>query len=100
VIDVQNIEFLRLVFLAVLGVLGLSCIAALLYGLCSRRFTDKLVAVNLITTLCVNAICLLAAYLKEDYILDIALVYTLLSFAAVVVLSKLLADKKQGGAEE
>ena len=92
-LNVADIPFLRTVFLAVLGVIALGCIAALMYGAASKRFTDKLLAVNLITTLSLNAICMLAVLFKQDYILDIALIYALLSFAAVVVLCKLFSDK-------
>ena len=99
-LDIHSIEELRLLFPGVLGLIGLGCIAALVYGLISKRFTDKLVAVNLVTVLSVNATCMLAAYLKQEYILDIALVYALLSFVAVVVLSKLLTEKNRGGSEE
>lgn len=95
--NVQEIEFLKTVFLAMLGIIGLGCIAALIYGVASKRFTDKLVAVNIITTLSLNAICMLAVYFKEDYVLDIALIYALLSFTAVVVLTKLLTEKNGGG---
>ena len=95
--NVQEIEFLKTVFLAVLGIIGLGCVAALIYGVLSRRFTDKLVAVNLVTTLSLNAICMLAVYFRQDYVLDIALIYALLSFTAVIVLVKLLGEKNGGG---
>ena len=94
--NVQEIEFLKNIFLAVLGIIGLGCIAALVYGVKSKRFTDRLVAVNLVTTLSLNAVCILAVYLKQDYVLDIALIYALLSFTAVVVLAKLLTERNGG----
>ena len=95
--NVQEIDFLKTVFLAVLGIIGLGCVAALIYGVLSGRFTDKLVAVNLVTTLSLNAICMLAIYFRQDYVLDIALIYALLSFTAVIVLVKLLGEKNGGG---
>ena len=94
--NVQEIEFLKNIFLAVLGIIGLGCIAALVYGVKSKRFTDRLVAVNLVTTFSLNAVCILAVYLKQDYVLDIALIYALLSFTAVMVLAKLLTERNGG----
>lgn len=94
-LDVQNIPFLRTVFLIVFGIIGVGCLAALVFGIRAGRFTDKLVAVNLITTLCVNAICMLAVFLRQDYVLDIALIFALLSFTAVVVLVKLRGKKEE-----
>ncbi|MDO4981941.1 MAG: monovalent cation/H+ antiporter complex subunit F [Eubacteriales bacterium] len=94
-LNVQEIEFLKNVFLVVFGVIGLGCIACLVYGVKAKRFTDRIVAVNIITTLSLNAICMLAIYLRQDYVLDIALIYALLSFTAVVVLAKLLGAKNK-----
>jgi len=92
-VDVVSVPFLRVIFLIVFAVIGIGCIVGLCYGIASRRFTDKLVAVNLVTTLSLNAVCMLAVFFKQDYVLDIALIYALLSFAAVVVLAKLLGEK-------
>ena len=68
----------------------------------SKHFTDRLVGVNLISTLILNTILVLSLFLDATSILDIDIVYALLSFQAVVVLSRLLrvrmlAQKKKGG---
>lgn len=94
-IDVSSIPWLRTVFLIAFCVIGAGCILGLIYGAVSRRFTDKLVAVNLVTTLSLNAICMLAIFLNEDYVLDVALIYALLGFAAIVVLCRLLTEKNR-----
>ena len=93
--DIAAYAFLKYVFLGVFGVIGISCIAGLVYGVREKRFTDKLVAVNLVTTLSLNAIMMLAVYFNEDYVLDIALIYAILGFAAVAVLAKLLGEKSK-----
>lgn len=80
-----------------------ACLAgALLYIVISKHFTDRLVGVNLISTLILNTILVLSLFLDATSILDIDIVYALLSFQAVVVLSRLLrvrmlAQKKKGG---
>ena len=94
-IDFSAYAFLKYVFYVVFGVIGLCCIAGLVYGVREKRFTDKLVAVNLVTTLSLNAIMMLAVLFGEDYVLDIALIYALLGFAAVAVLAKLLGEKNR-----
>ena len=87
------------VYLIILSV----CLAgALLYIVISKHFTDRLVGVNLISTLILNTILVLSLFLDATSILDIDIVYALLSFQAVVVLSRLLrvrmlAQKKKGG---
>ncbi|MBR7149754.1 MAG: sodium:proton antiporter [Oscillospiraceae bacterium] len=54
------------------------------------RFTDRLVAINLLSTLTLSAICILTVYLGEDFLIDVALIYALVSFVAVAVLARLL----------
>lgn len=73
-----------------LVILGLCVLGALIYIAASRHFTDRLVGVNLISTLILSVILVLSLYLGNSSILDIDLIYALLSFQAVVVLSRIL----------
>ena len=60
----------------------------LIRAMIGPRFTDRVVAINVI---CAKAIILivLLSFLYQDYsYLDIAIVYSMISFVAVVVLSK------------
>ena len=98
--DIVDTAFMQTVFILVLSLIGISCVAALIFGVTTRRFSDKLVVVNLVTTLSMNAICILAVWLKQDYVLDIALIYALLSFVAVVVLCRLMTGKGRGKGED
>ena len=54
------------------------------------KFTDRIMAVNMIGTKTLLMVCVLAVLLQESYLVDVAIVYALLSFLAVVVLSKLV----------
>lgn len=65
-------------------------LATLVRCLLGPRFTDRVVAVNMINTMVLGIIVILSVVLDEDYLVDIALVYALLSFLAVVVLAKLV----------
>lgn len=65
---------------------------ALVRAIIGPRFTDRIVAVNLINTLVVALIALMSVWLEEDFLVDVALVYALLSFLTVVVLSRLVAS--------
>ena len=40
-------------------------------------------------------ICLLAIFLHEDFIFDVAVIYAVLGFIAVVVLSKIIVAKEK-----
>jgi len=72
---------------------GIACLAVsimlcLLRGVLGPRFTDRVVSVNIIGSKTIIMIVFLSFLLKEDALVDIALVYALISFLAVVVLSK------------
>ncbi len=60
------------------------------------RFTDRIVAINMIGTLSIVFICLLTVFLGEAYLADVALVYTLISFLAVVILSRIVTNHHKG----
>lgn len=60
------------------------------------RFTDRLVGINMIGTIGVVFICMLSVYLREAFLVDVALVYTLLSFLTVVILCRVVMLHHQG----
>lgn len=52
------------------------------------RVTDRIVAVNMIGTMTIATIAILSDALHESYLLDVCLIYAMISFLAVVVLYK------------
>ena len=76
--------------------MALCIIACLVYAAMGRRFTDKIVAANLVCTFTVNIICVLAAYKLEDYVLDIAFLFALLSFLSVQILCRVVVLHHKG----
>ena len=52
------------------------------------RMADRIVAVNMMGTMVMVIIAIMAFLLKESYLVDICLIYAMVSFLAVVVLSK------------
>jgi len=49
---------------------------------------DRIVAVNMMGTMVMVMIAILAFLLKEGYLVDICLIYAMISFLAVIVLTK------------
>lgn len=72
--------------LCVLGMLIFCCLIRVIRG---PRVADRIVGVNMLTTLVCIAICVLALLLGEGYLTDMALILCLLGFLAVVLLSKI-----------
>lgn len=85
--------FMERTLLLALGVLGMLVLLALVYAVLGKRFTDKIVAANMIGTLGLNMIVILAIFLGADYILDVGLVFALLSFLMVIVLCRFVQNK-------
>lgn len=81
-------EAYGLLYNITLGVLGLMLCACLIRAIIGPRISDRIIAVNMMGTLVVIIICVLAYLMCEGYLVDVAMVYTMLSFLAVVLLTK------------
>lgn len=62
--------------------------ACLIRAVKGPRMADRIVAVNMMGTMVMVIIAIMAFLLKESYLVDICLIYAMVSFLAVVVLSK------------
>ncbi len=51
-------------------------------------FFDRIVGVNSISTITIMLICIVAVIQQEHYIIDVALIYAMLGFVTVVIVSK------------
>ena len=76
-------------------VLALLMLATLVRAVLGPRFTDRIIADNVINTLVVAEIVLLSVWMEEDFLVDVALLYALLSFLTVVVVSRLVLTRRQ-----
>jgi len=72
--------------LAVLGILLFLCLIRSILG---PRIADRIVAVNMVGTMTITIIGVLALKMKEGYLADISLIYAMLSFLAVVLLTRI-----------
>lgn len=71
--------------LLVLTVLALSCLIRCIIG---PRISDRILSINITGTLTVIMVCATVVLLSEGCLADIALIYAMISFLAVIVLSK------------
>ena len=71
--------------LVFLSILTLLCLVRAIRG---PRIADRIVSINMISTLVIAMICILGLLQNEGYLVDVALIYALLGFLAVVVLCK------------
>ena len=82
---IQQFEWLFYGILSVLAVLLILCLIRAVIG---PSIADRLVAVNMTGTLVMVIIALLAVVKDEGYLVDICLIYAMISFLSVVVLSR------------
>ena len=94
------------IFHGVLIMLALMVILCLVRAIIGPRIADRLVAVNMIGTMVMVSICILAVLMREDYLVDICLIYAMISFLAIVVLTKVYTgvymkekEEKEKGAQ-
>lgn len=90
-------------FTAALLILGALMIACLVRAILGPRIADRLVSINMMGAIAIMIIALLSVMLDEGYLVDIAIIYAMLSFLAVVVLVKVfigiyMANRQKGGA--
>lgn len=75
-------------FIVLLVILALLFFACLIRAVVGPRMADRIVAVNMMGTMVIVAIAVLAVMLKEGYLVDICLIYAMISFLAVIILTK------------
>ena len=81
----QAYHGLGVVAMAVLVVLAILSLVRCIRG---PRVSDRVLAVNMVGTLTIIMVGVLVVMLGEGYLADVALVYAMISFLAVVVLCK------------
>ena len=76
-------------FYGILSVLAVMLVLCLIRAVIGPRIADRLVAVNMMGTMVMVSIALLAVLKNEGYLVDICLIYAMISFLAVVVLTRI-----------
>ena len=78
----------NMLYTAVLVCLSILTLLCLLRAVQGPRVADRIVSINMISTLTIAMICILAVKQQQGYLADVALIYALIGFLAVVVLCK------------
>ena len=73
----------------IISMIALLIVACLIRSVKGPRVTDRIVAVNSIGTMTIVIIALFSVLLNEAYLLDVCLIYAMISFTAVIVLTKI-----------
>lgn len=68
--------------------LGIFIICSIIRSMRGPRIADRVIAVNMVGTMTIIIIAILSVYLDENYLVDVSLIYAMISFLAVIVLCK------------
>lgn len=72
-------------FLIILAIMLFACLIRAIKG---PRIADRIVAVNMMGTMVMVIIAILSLLLKQGFLIDICLIYAMVSFLAVIVITK------------
>lgn len=78
----STIDVFTTIVLVILAILGVLCLIRAILG---PRVADRLVAVNMLGTMIMVVIGILAIKLNEGFLADICIIYAAISFLAVIV---------------
>lgn len=78
----------HILFVAALVFLAVMIILCLIRAIRGPKVADRIVATNMMGTMVMVIIAILAIMLEEGYLADICIIYAMISFLAVIVLTK------------
>lgn len=92
-LSLSTVEKALSIYIMAMAVLVVFCLVRAVKG---PRFTNRVVAVNVVGTMSTAMICAISALLHEDFLADVAIVYALLNFLSVVVLCQVVILHHKG----
>ncbi|MCI9502300.1 MAG: sodium:proton antiporter [Hungatella sp.] len=81
----QAYEFLMTAAVVVLAVM---IILSIIRSILGPGISDRIIAVNMIGTMVIMVTAIFSVWLNENYLVDVCLIYAMISFLGVVVLCK------------
>ncbi len=78
----------HVLFVAALIFLAIMVVLCLIRAIVGPKVGDRIVAINMMGTMIMVIIAILASMLGEGYLVDICIIYAMISFLAVIVLTK------------
>ena len=76
--------------------LSVSIFFCLMRATLGPRYSDRIIAANIVGTKIIILIAVLSLVIGEGYLVDICLIYAVISFLSVVVLARSVIEKKEG----
>ncbi len=74
--------------IAIMLIYAVLVVLVLIRAVAGPRVADRLMAINMVGTVGIFLMAVVAVKLDEDYLLDISIIYAMISFISVVILTK------------
>ena len=95
----QGTPYSDMFFIICMIVLSVIIFFCLIIAIRGPRYTDRIVAANMISTKVIAFICMLSVFLREDFLIDVGIIYAMLGFVAVVALSRIIQIRSKKEAQ-
>ena len=79
--------------IVLLILIGAMCIRSII----GPRSTDRIMSVNMLGTMTISSIAILSLLLDEGYLADVAMIYAMISFVAVLMMASMFVPSKPKG---
>ncbi|MBP5384142.1 MAG: sodium:proton antiporter [Lachnospiraceae bacterium] len=77
------------ILMVAIGILAVFLLVCLIRAVIGPSIADRIVSVNMMGTIVMVIIAMLAVKMQEGYLADICIIYAMISFIAVVALTKI-----------
>lgn len=77
-----------ILYLSIIIALAICVFFCLIRAIMGPKTMDRIISINMIGSISILIIAVLSLYIEEDFLLDVDVIYAMLSFLAVVVLTK------------
>ena len=84
---------MKIVLIIAIALIAILTFLCLLRAVIGPRITDRILANNMVGTMTMLCIAILSWMLNEPYLLDVCIVYAMLSFVAVVVYTRITISR-------
>ena len=86
-------NYYHILLISLIALLSVLLIFAIIKSIIGPKVADRIVSVNMLSTIVIMILCAATVlFEKESYLADIPLVYVLISFVAVIVLSNVFIN--------
>lgn len=72
-----------------IGILAVLLLVCLIRAIIGPSIADRIVSVNMMGTIVIVVIAMFAILMNEGYLVDISIIYAMISFVAVVALTRI-----------